>query len=124
MNIPFTAHQIDLDKKIKNRQRFKDYYDKNKEKFSQKNKEQYLKRKETITKDEISRRKADNRRSYYVRKEKEVLDQLLKMKEEADDDRKILIDEIIADNDYLKYSKETLSVLAFLMKKKPSSSTA
>ena len=119
VNIPFDSHKADLDKKIKNRQRFNAYYEKNKEKFSQKNREQYLKKKEAgFSNDEIKFRKANNRRHYWEAKQKSILNQLLQMKETADEDRRVLIDEIIADNDYSNFRKETLAVLALLMKKK------
>lgn len=118
VNIPFDSHKIDLDKKKKNRERFKEYYSKNKEKFLHRNKENYEKRKEGLTEEELKRRRADNIRSYYHRKELKVRNELLELKEKAREDRQCLIDEILSDNDYSNFGKETLYVIALLTKKK------
>ena len=111
--------------KIKNRQRFNSYYEKNKEKFVEKNKQQYQKKKENgFSDEELKYRRASNRKAYYERKHKNVLDELNRLKEEASEDRKVLIDEIIKDNDYSNFRKETLSVIALLVKKKETEETS
>lgn len=121
MEIPIDA--TELREKRDNRERFRKYYETHREEFRVKNKQRYQAKKEQgLGEAELEKRRADNRRSYYRRREKEIRAQLEAMREGADESRRVILDELIADNAYSQWGKEVLDVVAFILKKREPSS--
>ena len=124
MNVPFTAHAAEIDANRENRNRFKAYYERNKERLREYNRQKYAAKKTELTKEEIESRRLRNRRSYYKKRDGTIQQQLEAMRENGREDRRVLIDELLADNQYAQWGKETLRVVAFLVgNKEPKETT-
>jgi hypothetical protein len=123
MEIPFTAHAVEIEENRKNASRYKKYYEANKDKMREYNRKRYEEKKGTFTPEEIAKRRQSNRRSYYKKRDLTIKEQLEAMKKEGREDRVALLDEILTDNDYAHWGKETLKVVAFLVGKKETPSS-
>lgn len=123
MEMPFTAYAEDIREKRDNRERFRRYYESHREEFREKNKQRYQAKKEQgIGEEELEKRRADNRRSYYRRREREIRAQLEAMRQTTDASRMAILDELIADNAFSQWGKDVLDVVAFILRKKETSS--
>ena len=118
MEIPFTAHAAEIEENKKNASRYKKYYEANKDKMREYNRKRYEEKKGTFTEEEIAKRRQSNRRSYYKKRDLTIQGELEALKTTAREDRIALLNEILADNDYAHWGKETLKVVAFLVGKK------
>lgn len=111
-----------METRRRNRERFRQYYDAHREEFKQKNKEAYARRKEAgFSEEEIAKRNDYNRRQYYIRKKNEVKKTLESLRETADPSRVAVLDELLAEDQYGDFTRETIDVIAFVVKKKDSS---
>ena len=123
METPFNSHAAEIEENRSNASRYRKYYEANKEKMREYNRKRYEEKKGNFTEEEIAKRRQANRRSYYKKRDLTIQQQLEAMKKEGREDRMALVDEILADNDYAHWGKETLKVVAFLVgKKEPPSS--
>lgn len=117
---PLSIRYVDdgkMDEKKKGRERYRRYYEANRDVFRERNKRIYAEKKERgITEEEREVGRAQNRRSYHRRKAREVDGTLEGLRSVADPSRVALLDELTG----LALSKEMLDVVAFIVKKKNS----
>jgi hypothetical protein len=121
MNVPFDAHAAEIDANRENRNRFKAYYERNKDRLREYNRQKYAAKKTELTKEEIESRRLRNRRSYYKKRDGTIQQQLESLRDNAREDRRVLIEELLADNQYAQWGTQTMKVVAFLVGKKETS---